>query len=581
MIRTPIISFLGHVDAGKTTLQDFIRKTAVGKAEAGAITQSIGATIVPADTIRDLCGDLLEQLKIGLHVPGLLMIDTPGHAAFVSLRRRGGTLADIAILVVDINDGLMPQTIEAIQILKQFKTPFLVAVNKIDTLSGWRNNKCYLLENISKQQESIQKELDKKIYAIVGQLSEHGFNADRYDRVGDYTQQIALIPCSAKSGEGVPELLIMAAGLSQRFLGDALKFSIDAPAKGTILEVKRDKGLGTTLDVIIYDGVLKKGEEIVIGGTNGPITTRVKALLQPKPLTEMKDSRTKYLQQDEVVAATGVKISALNIDDAVAGMPLIAAAGNILKAQQAVQQEVSEMTITLDDSGIIVKADTLGSLEALTKLLRESNLKVKKAAIGDVTRKDVADAASNLESDPLNAVIIGFNVQPNLTTTNIPVLTDTVIYTLIEKLQKWQEQEKKQRETRSLSKLVKPCKLVLLKGYLFRQSNPAIVGSEVLLGTAQTGTSLMKNGKQITTIREIQDNKENVNEAIKGKQVAIAYEGVTMGRQLQEGDELYSFITEEQFRKMKELKKYLRDDEKQTLREIAIIMRKENPLWGV
>jgi len=582
MIRTPIISFLGHVDAGKTTLQDFIRKTTVVKGEAGAITQSIGASLVPADTIRTLCGDLLEQLKIGLEVPGLLMIDTPGHAAFISLRRRGGTLADLAVLVVDINDGLMPQTKEAIEILKQFKTPFLIAANKIDTIPGWVNNEGYLLESLGKQPMEVQGVVDTKLYELVAQLNEFGFKADRYDRVDDYKQQIAIIPCSGHTGEGVPELLVMAAGLAQRFLGDSLKYTPDAPAKGTILEVKKEQGLGTTLDVIIYDGVLKKGDTIVVGGTEEPIVTKVKALLEPKALTGMGETRTNFQQVTQVVASVGVKIAALDIDGAVAGMPVIAVKGNLEKAKEEVQQEVNEISISLDDSGVVVKADTLGSLEALTNSLRQKGIKIKKAAIGEVTRKDVSDAAASMESQPLDAVVVGFNVASSLTTMNIPIISDNIIYSIIDKLEAWRTDEKKRIETAKVKKILKPCKLLLLKGYTFRQSNPAIIGSEVLGGIVQSGVPIMNSkGIQISTVREIQEESENKTEAKKGKQVAIAYEGVTIGRQINEGDELYSFVTENDFRKMKELKEYLSDDEKSVLKEIAIIMRKENPLWGI
>ena len=504
MIRTPIIAFLGHVDAGKTTLQDFIRKTAVAKSEPGEITQSIGSSLVPSHLIKSLCGELLAQLKIGLKVPGFLMIDTPGHAAFVSLRKRGGTLADLAVLVVDINEGLMPQTLEAIEVLKKFKTPFIIAANKIDAIHGWRKTEKFLLQCIEKQEKNVQDKLDTLIYSLVGKLSELGFNADRYDRVDDYTKSLAIIPCSAKTGEGVPELLVMAAGLSQKFLGNKLQYSETAPAKGTILEVNTQRGLGVTLDVIIYDGVLKKGDQIVIGGVDEPIITKVKALLEPAPLSEMRN--TNFRRVEQVVAATGVKISALGIDNAAAGMPVLAVKNNIEEAKKAVQKEVAELSIELDDEGIVAKADTLGSLEALATILKQNGIKVKKAEIGEITRKDVSDAAAS--ANPLDYVILGFNVQPtSITTVGVQIMTDNVIYSLIDKLKEWRAKEKKRIESSAVKKITKPCKLLLLRGYVFRQSNPAIAGTEILLGTLQTGTKLMKDGKTITTAMEIQEEK--------------------------------------------------------------------------
>ncbi len=582
MIRTPIISFLGHVDAGKTTLQDFIRKTAVVKSEPGAITQSIGASIVPAGTIRGLCGELLKQLKIELKVPGLLMIDTPGHAAFVSLRKRGGTLADLAVLVVDIKDGLMPQTLEAIEILKKFKTPFVIAANKIDAINGWRPSDRLLLQCISSQDKAVQDRLDTLLYTLVGKLSELGLNSERYDRVDDYTKSLAIIPCSAKTGEGIPELLVMAAGLSQRFLGQRLEYSETVPAKGTILEVKQERGLGITLDVIIYDGILRKGDEIVIGSTGEPIVTRVKALLEPKPLSELHDSKTNFRHVEQAIAATGIKISAVGIENAVAGMPMLAAGNDLENAKELIRKEIAELSIPLDDEGIVAKADTLGSLEALTTLLRQQGIKIKTAAIGEITRKDVSDAATSINTDPLSAVVIGFNVgRPSITTTSVQIITDNIIYTIIDRLNEWRAKEKASLESAAVKKITKPCKVMLLRGYVFRQSNPAIAGTEVLLGTLQSGARLMKDGTPLTNVKEIQENKENVTEAGKGKQVAVAYEKITIGRQASEGDVFYSFITENDFRKMKELKQYFSEDEKTALREIAAIMRKQNPLWGV
>ena len=584
MIRTPIIAFLGHVDAGKTTLQDFIRRTAIVKSEPGEITQSIGASLVPNAIIKDLCGFLLEQLKIELKVPGLLMIDTPGHAAFVSLRRRGGTLADLAVLVVDVNEGLMPQTLEAIDILKKFKTPFIVAANKLDKMQGWTGSGGPLLESIESQQKDVRDRLDTLVYDLVGRFSELGFNADRYDRVDDYTKMVAIVPCSAKTGTGVSELLVMAAGLAQKFLGGKLECSENSPAKGTVIEVKREKGLGFTLDAIIYDGVLRKGDEVVVGGAAEPVVTRVKALFKPKPLSELRDGRSGFVQVEEVVAATGVKISAVGVEDVAAGMPLLAVVGDIQKTKAAAQKEVSDIEIKLDGVGIVAKADTLGALEALVTLLREKGIKVRKAVIGGVTRKDVSDAAAGLDANPLDAVVLGFNVAALEVghSVGVQVIVGDVIYDLIEKLQAWRKNERSRLEGRALESISRPCKVLLMKGYVFRQSSPAIVGSEILLGKLRVGAALMKDdGVEVTRVREIQLDKDNIAEASKGKQVAVAYENVTMGRQLNEGSFLYSCITDEEYRKLKSLKQYVSNDEKEALREIASIMRKENPLWGV
>ncbi len=581
-IRSPIVAVMGHVDHGKTLLLDQIRGTAIQLGEAGGITQAIGASIIPLGVIKQVCGDLLKSLNIQFTLPGLLFIDTPGHAAFTSLRKRGGSIADIAILVIDINEGIKPQTQEAVEILKQAKTPFIVAANKIDLISGWKKEQGSLLEIIEKQAEGIKNELDRKLYELVGKLHESDFNSERFDRIEDYTKQVAIVPCSAKTGEGVPELLMVITGLAQKYLEGCLTCEVEGSAKGTILEVKEEKGLGTTLDVIIYDGTLKKGGSIVIGTTEEPIVTKVKALLEPMPLAEMRDKKSKFRPVNEVTAATGVKISAIGIERAAAGMPLRGCKQDeIENVKRELKKEIEEILIETDKEGIVIKADTLGSLEALTKLLKEKGVLIKRADIGDITKKDVSEAETNYEKNPLYAAVLGFNVKSDIKSKKVRLMTNNVIYKLIEDFEKWVEIEKARGEEKKLDVLARPCKLEILKGYVFRQSNPAIVGVEVLLGIAKNGTGLMKTGRAITEIKSMQHEKENISKAEKGKKVAMSLDRVMVGRQIKEGDILYSFIPQEDFRKLKELKRYLKPDEIECLKEIAEIMRTDNPMWGV
>ncbi|RLE44874.1 translation initiation factor IF-2, partial [Candidatus Woesearchaeota archaeon] len=356
-IRSPVCTVVGHVDHGKSSLLDYIRSSNIVKAEAGAITQAIGASLIPLDIIKKTCGPLLDSLKIKFTIPGLLFIDTPGHAAFTNLRKRGGNLADIAILVIDINEGFKPQTEEAVEILKQQKTPFIVAANKIDLLPGWNSAKDNVLKNISSQGQDTQKRLDIKLYELVGKLHEFGFASERFDRVSDHTKEVAIIPISSKTGEGIPELLMVLTGLAQKYLENCLKCDINIPAKGTVLEVKEEKGMGMVLDTIIYDGMLKKDDFIVIGGIEKPVVTKPRALLEPMPLSEIRDKKTKFKQVDEVCAARCIRISAPEIENAIAGMPLMASSKDSLeKTKQEIQKLVSEVIIETDEQGIILKA---------------------------------------------------------------------------------------------------------------------------------------------------------------------------------------------------------------------------------
>ena len=590
LLRSPICTVEGHVDHGKTSILDQIRGTSIVAAEAGAITQAIGASIIPLETIKKICGPLLKELNMKFTIPGLLFIDTPGHAAFTSLRKRGGNLADIAIVVIDINEGIMPQTQEAIEILKTYKTPFIVALNKIDLISGYKKVKGPLLQKLNSQDPKFIQILETKMYQIIAKLHKLGFESERFDRVSDYTKQIPLVPASAQTGDGIPELLMVLTGLAQKYLESNLEYDKSAPAKGIILEVKETKGLGKSLDVIIYDGCLKVNNTIVIGSLGEPIITKVKALFQPEPLVEMRDKKAKFKAVKQITAATGVKISAKEIDNVIAGMPLRSAVpSNIDQVKKQIQKEVKEVLIETDIKGIIVKADSLGSLEALDNLLKQKNIKIRKATIGDISKKDISEAESIYEKDPLQAVILGFNVkispeaEPAAKTSKSKIITNDVIYKLTEDLEKWQEQEKKRQEAKELESLTRPCKLKMLgKGYIFRQNNPAVFGVEVLAGELKSGMPLMKLDSSILKpVKSIQLEQETIEKAEKGKQVAVSVNGITIGRQIGEEDILISDIPEKDFRELKKLKKYLSKEEIELLKEIAEIKRKENPVWGI
>jgi translation initiation factor 5B len=257
---------LGHVDTGKTSLLDKIRGTAVQLREAGGLTQQIGASYFPFDTLVAITQKLVKNFKVNIKVPGLLVVDTPGHEAFANLRTRGGSVADIAILVVDVMHGFENQTYESLNILKSRKVPFIIAANKIDRVDGWRSEEyASFLENYQKQQDWVKEDLDNRIYNIMGTLSRQGISSDRFDRVRNFTKNVAVVPVSAKTGEGLGELLAVLIGLTQQYLEQKLQVT-DGRALGTVLEVREEPGLGTTINAIIYDGVLRSDDTIVIGG---------------------------------------------------------------------------------------------------------------------------------------------------------------------------------------------------------------------------------------------------------------------------------------------------------------------------
>lgn len=575
LTRSPIVVVLGHVDHGKTSLLDAIRGTAITKKEAGQITQMIGTSYVPQKVIKEISKPIAEKINIKLTVPGLLFIDTPGHESFASLRERGGNIADIAILVVDVTQSFQPQTIESIKILKSTKTPFVIAANKIDLITGWKNYECSsFFELFSKQPEFVQNRLDEKIYEIAGKISEHGFDSERFDRLTDFTKQVAIIPTSAKTKKGLSELLLLVAGLSQKFLEKKLALHPESPAKGSIIEVDEETGLGATLNVIIYDGVLKEEDEILFVGKQGVKKTKIRALLEPS----IKNSKEKYVRIPQIVAAGGVKISAPGLEDAISGSPLIVVR-DYEKEKKELASQIKKIIFENQNLGVVIKADSLGSIEAIIKLFKASNLAVKSANIGNVTKNDVLLALSVNAQDKYSGVVFAFNVQilPDAKLmseeSKIPIIHSNIIYKLLEEYEDWKKQEKEKEKKEVLEKITWPCKIKVLQGCFFRMSKPAIFGIEVLIGKLKPDFILMKkNGKILEKIKNIQKEKENVQEIKKGDQAAISLDKVTLNKDVKEGEELLAYISKNELKIWKEKKSSLSEEEKQVLDEIEKIL---------
>lgn len=573
MLRTPIVAVLGHVDAGKTSFLDNVRSTNVAAKEAGFITQHIGATEVPVQTIKDIAGPLVQKFGFTLNVPGLLFIDTPGHEAFTNLRERGSSIADLAVLMVDVNKGLQAQTKEAITILRNYKVPFLVCINKIDLLEGYDSHAGSFLANLSNQSHAVQQKLDERVYTILGQLHELGFQSERFDRVRDTTKEIAMIPICVSTGEGIPETLVFLAGLAQKFLEQNLKLETNGAGKGTCLEVRDEKGLGTTLDVILYDGKLSVGDAFVVAGKNGVIESKVRALMRPNILTDIRAAE-KFVSVKEVYAATGIKISAPNLDDALAGSPfLVVKNGN---EKEIIEKEVKRIKIESDALGIILKTDTLGSLEALVKLIHSHNIKVKRADVGEITRRDVLEAAAIKTKEPYLGVIFAFNTlvqeaaRKDAQLAQVPIFESNIVYTITEEYMKWVQTQEAEKNKRLLEMAMFPAKIQFLPGFAFRNSKPAVVGVRVLEGRLKNGIELMnKKGELIGRVQAIQSENESVTLAEKNAEVAVSISDAVIGRNLFENDMLYTILTPNMLTTLKKINAQLTEDEKDLMREIA------------
>jgi len=525
----------------------------------------------------------MERYSVKLEVPGLLFIDTPGHEAFVNLRRRGGSIADIAIVVVDAQRGLENQTIESINILKEKKTPFLVAMNKVDRIPGWvPHPELDVVSSISKQNPKVKNTLDSLMYKLIGDLSALGFTAERFDRVKDFRSVLAIVPLSALTGEGIPELLLMTAGLCQVFLRKRLIVNPD-DTRGVVLEVKEEQGLGYTVDAIIYDGVLKKNDLIMLMGTNEPIITKVKALLLPQQ-SSIGITSEKFVEIEEAQAAIGVKIVGAKLEDAIAGSPIykVKDENQISELKSRVLQEVGSIKIKTEDKGVVLKADTLGTLEAIVDSLKKKNVPIRVADIGNVSKRDLLEAYISRKEDPLYGVILAFNVkflqgiEEEAKTLGIPIFKSQLIYELIDNYTKWLESERERLLKLELEAIHRPAKIRILPGYVFRRSNPIIVGIEVIGGTIKPGYQLIsEKGVRVGEIMQIQYNGQPVSQAVSGQSVAISIKGdVVFGRQLKEDEILYVAIPLEHLTLLKsKYKEQLDEKEIEILNEYTELIK--------
>ena len=588
--RQPIVAVLGHVDHGKTSLLDHIRslgtdvRASVMDREAGGITQHIGATEVPAELLNELCSPLMDGKNFDS--PGLLFIDTPGHHSFASLRSRGGSLADIAILIVDVMEGVRPQTIESIRILKQAKTPFVIAANKVDRIYGWQSvNNRSMAAAMKDQTREAAGLFEKRYWELVGSFAEHGFNIELYSKVKNFTQEIALVPISAREGEGIQDLLTVVIGLAERYLEEKLT-DVEGAGEGTVLEMKEERGLGKTLDVILYRGSVKKGDEIVLVTDEGGITTHVRGMFAPRGMSEMRDAGNRWDDTEAAHAASGLKISAPDLDGVLAGTTLRVVSNDAEREEAlALADAEANLSIELDEEeGVTIKADTVGGLEALAKELRAVEVPIRHASIGKVNRRDVRTAENS--ADPLHRIILAFSTEIlsdaeeeiENSESGVKYLCSDIIYHILEEREEWVEQRTRELEEASREQVVYPGRILLLPDHTFRISKPAVVGVRVLAGRIHVGQRLLKNGERVGQIKSIRSGQDSMKEARQGAEVAVAIDGVTVGRQIDEEDVLLVDIPESHAKKLRKMD--LTSAELEVLEELTTIHRKESHFWG-
>lgn len=586
-LRSPICCILGHVDTGKTKLLDKIRQTNVQEGEAGGITQQIGATYFPVDAIKQKTAVVNTDGKFEFKVPGLLIIDTPGHESFSNLRSRGSSLCNIAILVVDIMHGLEPQTLESMKLLRDRKTPFIVALNKIDRLYGWKkvdNNG--FQESLALQSKGVQNEFRNRLEQTKLAFSEQGFNAELYYENKSMARYVSLVPTSAHTGEGIPDMLKLILQLTQERMVGSLMYLSEVQA--TVLEVKAIEGFGMTIDVILSNGILREGDRIVVCGVEGAITTNIRALLTPAIMKELR-VKSQYVHNKEVKAAMGVKISAPGLEGAIAGSRLLVVGPDDDEEdlEEEVESDLNKLfsRVATTGRGVSVQASTLGSLEALLDFLKDCKIPVANVGIGPVFKRDVVQCGTMLEKSPDYAVMLCFDVkidkeaQVFAEENGIKIFTADIIYHLFDAFTKHMDEqlEKKKEESKMLA--VFPC--VLSTVAVFNKTGPIVIGVDVAEGNLRVNTPIAAvKPNPITGVKEVVSLGRVTSIERDHKQIPICKKGQpsvavkiemgghqpTYGRQLEEKDTLYSLISRASIDTLKEFyRKDVSNDEWQLI----------------
>jgi len=509
-LRSPICCILGHVDTGKTKLLDKIRQTNVQEGEAGGITQQIGATYFPMDAIKQKTAVVNRDDSFEFKVPGLLVIDTPGHESFSNLRSRGSSLCNIAILVVDIMHGLEPQTLESMRMLRDRKTPFIVALNKIDRLYGWKkvdNNG--FQESLALQNKGVQNEFAKRLTDTKIAFSEQGFNSELFYENKSMAKYVSLVPTSAHTGEGIPDMLKLIVQLTQERMVGSLMYLSEVQC--TVLEVKAIEGFGMTIDVVLSNGILREGDRIVLCGVDGAITTNIRALLTPAPLKELR-LKSQYVHNKEVKAALGVKISAPGLEGAIAGSRLMVIGPDDDESdiEAEVESDLGALFSRVEKSGrgVTVQASTLGSLEALLDFLKVSKIPVANVGIGPVFKRDVMNCGTMLEKNKDYAVMLCFDVKVDKDAQHyadeqgIKIFTADIIYHLFDSFTAHMDAlaEKKKEDSKLLA--VFPC--VLKPVAVFNKTGPIVVGVDVVDGNLKLHTPIAAvRTNSVTGVKDI------------------------------------------------------------------------------
>jgi len=574
-LRAPIVCILGHVDAGKTKILDKLRHSNVQLGEAGGITQQIGATFIPIENIQTHISKISEKFQTKSRIPGILLIDTPGHASFTNLRSRGSSLCDIAVLILNIDKGIEKQSVESLDLLRMRKTPFIVALNQIDRTYNWKSYPWSGFEDSYRKQKEQQKRLfNEKVEQNQMQFIKNNINTELYYKNTNMKEYVNLVPTSAITGEGLPDLLGLLVYLTDNYLIRQITFKEEV--KCSILEVKVLESVGTTIDVVLVNGTIHVGDKIVIGGLLGPIKTVVKIILLPKPMKEMR-VKCEYERYDEISGAIGVKIFCPDLENALAGSPLY-----VYKTEEEAEHYCNEISkdfnsivqkyLNKKGKGIMVQASTLGSLEAILTFLNEQKVEVAVVGVGNLNKKDVIKLQikhaedENVMKEDLVILCFDNKVLPEAQKVadenGIKIFVDDIIYHLFDKFIEFKNKSILERKKEKEKEAIFPCSL---KTVMFiNKKDPLIIGVSVTEGVLKIGTPIycVEKNLPLGVVESIEREKKPINNVRPNDgdvaiRIKVADSSLAAGRHFDESSTYVSQITRNS---INALKNYFRED---------------------
>lgn len=564
-LKAPICCIVGHVDAGKTSLLDKLRNTNIQEKEVGGITQHIGSTFFPIQTIENSCSSIKGKFEVICNIPGILMIDTPGHSEFQSLRNVGTSICDLGILIIDIEESIQEQTKEAIKLLKEKKIPFVVAVTKLDKLYGWKTTKSSNLRDALKEQsKDMSMMLMAKLEDIKYDLSKEDINAEFYFKNSNPKQIYSIVPVSSKTGEGIADLLALLVYTAQNWM--LKKILYQDTVSCTIMESKYDKHNGYTIDVILNNGTINVGDKFVVSTITGPNICTVRNLLIPSALTQL-GKKTNWDYKDSVRASIGCKIIGSNLDGAYPGTHLFpiktsgdsADASTEADAINNANQEINAVwkSYNFISPGVFIGTQTFGELDASYSIFQKAGINVAGAYIGEPSNKFIDLILMKTETDtlPENRIYLYFGAFNNTDVfeyakkNNIILLSSEVIYKLVELYKIEKEKIIKARQNTN-NNAIFPVEMVILKQYIFMKggSEHLMFGVKIKKGTLYKNTPICIPEKNVLLgkVLNIQFEHKEKEKGEEGQEICIRLDNpnqLIINRQFDVNDKLIACLS--------------------------------------